>query len=268
MPLPDAIKRSPRVYTLLQNLDLENLSADDLADVGDPIAIEEANEDELRRLCLVAFARMVTKGSFDGWLTAGGSTQYALAPIDASLMPSTYTRYSPMDVYRTTDSSAAPIASTEVDAKTLFLRFVAPKTGTVGQITVRTTATNSGKDDLKIGVYSSSGGLPTSRIGDIDIDVNGGADLYTSSSWSTAPPIVAGTTYWIGFVSGGSTAPLLATAKYDQFSCLGLTHYPGTPYNTLYNNTGTDYDMPSTVDLAVTVPTNSKPLFVWSYKYA
>jgi len=69
MPLPDAIKRSPRVYTLLQNLDLENLSADNLADVGDPIAIEEANEDELRRLCLVAFARMVTKGSFDGWLS-------------------------------------------------------------------------------------------------------------------------------------------------------------------------------------------------------
>jgi len=72
MPLPDADKKSPRVYTLLQNLDLENLSADNLADVGDPIAIEEANEDELRRLCLVAFARMVTKGSFDGWLSGGG----------------------------------------------------------------------------------------------------------------------------------------------------------------------------------------------------
>jgi len=43
MPLPDAIKKSPRVYTLLQNVDLENLTADNLADVGDPIAIEEAN---------------------------------------------------------------------------------------------------------------------------------------------------------------------------------------------------------------------------------
>jgi len=49
MPLPDAIKKSPRVYTLLQNLDLENLSGDDLASVADPIAIEEANEDELRQ---------------------------------------------------------------------------------------------------------------------------------------------------------------------------------------------------------------------------
>ena len=59
---------SPRVYKLLKNTDLENLTADNLADVADPISIEMLNEDELRRLCLVAFARMVTKGSFDGWL--------------------------------------------------------------------------------------------------------------------------------------------------------------------------------------------------------
>jgi len=68
MPLPDAPVMSPRVYKLLKTTTLENLSADDLADVADPISIELLNEDELRRLCLVAFARMVTKGSFDGWL--------------------------------------------------------------------------------------------------------------------------------------------------------------------------------------------------------
>ena len=68
MPLPDAPLISPRVYKLLKTTTLENLSADDLADVADPISIEMLNEDELRRLCLVAFARMVTKGSFNGWL--------------------------------------------------------------------------------------------------------------------------------------------------------------------------------------------------------
>ena len=77
MPLPDAIKRSPRVYTLLQNQDLENVTADTLADVADPISIEEQNEDELRRICLIAFARMVTKGSFDGWLSSGGGALHA-----------------------------------------------------------------------------------------------------------------------------------------------------------------------------------------------
>ena len=68
MPLPNVEKNSPRVYKLLKNTDLENLTADNLADVADPISIEMLNEDELRRVCLVAFARMVTKGSFDGWL--------------------------------------------------------------------------------------------------------------------------------------------------------------------------------------------------------
>jgi len=68
MPLPDAPAQSPRVYKLLKNTTLENLTADNLADVAEPISIEMLNEDELRRLCLVAFARMVTKGSFNGWL--------------------------------------------------------------------------------------------------------------------------------------------------------------------------------------------------------
>ena len=68
MPLPDVQVTSPRVYKLLKTTTLDNLTADDLADVADPISIEMLNEDELRRLCLVAFARMVTKGSFDGWL--------------------------------------------------------------------------------------------------------------------------------------------------------------------------------------------------------
>ena len=68
MPLPNAQAKSPRVYTLLKNTTLENLTDDDLALVANPISIELLNEDELRRICLVAFARMVTKGSFDGWL--------------------------------------------------------------------------------------------------------------------------------------------------------------------------------------------------------
>jgi len=68
MPLPNVQVTSPRVYKLLKNTTLENLTDDDLALVANPISIEMLNEDELRRICLVAFARMVTKGSFDGWL--------------------------------------------------------------------------------------------------------------------------------------------------------------------------------------------------------
>jgi len=43
MPLPDASKKSPRVYTLLQNTDLDSVSFAQVQSVGNPIAIEEAN---------------------------------------------------------------------------------------------------------------------------------------------------------------------------------------------------------------------------------
>jgi len=266
MPLPDADKKSPRVYTLLQNQDLENVTADTLADVADTISIEEANEDELRRICLVAFARMVTKGSFDGWLTGGGGEQYALAPIDASLMPATYAKYSPTDTYRLQSTT---VSSTTMDEKAIFIRFVAPKDGTMGDLTLRTGATNTSKDDVSMAIYGSSGGLPSgAAIGVIAIDVNGGADLYTSSSWSTTPTLTAGDTYWIGFVTAGSANPAISTATYSQFLALGLTHYPGTAYNVLYNNGGTNYDMPTTVDLSLQNPKNDKPFPQWMYQYA
>jgi hypothetical protein len=265
MPLPDANKRSPRVYTNLQNIDLDTVSFAQVQSTGNPIAVEELNEDEMRRLVLVNLARLVVAGEWTGLLEAGGGTQYAFEPVDASLLPATYAKFSPVDIYRLQSTT---VSVSDLEDVALFIRFVAPKDGTIGNMTVRTGQTNTAKDDVKIGVYSSSGGLPTDRIGDIDIDVNGGADLYTSSSWSTAPPIVAGTTYWIGFVSGGAANPSVSMASTTQFLALGLTHYPGTAYNTLFNNTGTDYDMPSTVDLDLTTPKNSYAFPVFMYQYA
>jgi len=67
-PLPDAEKKSPRVYTLLQNVDLENVTFAQVQGVGNTISIEEMSEDELRRLVLVNLARLCVKGEWDGLL--------------------------------------------------------------------------------------------------------------------------------------------------------------------------------------------------------
>jgi len=264
MPLPDA-DPDKRMYKLLKNIDLENLTYAQFQSTAQTVFAEPESEDTLRRIVLIQLSRMAVAGPWDGLTSSGGSVQYAFDPIDASLMPATFTRFSPQDVYRLQSTTTA---TSDVEAKALFLRFVAPKTGTIGQITIRTGQTNTSKEDVKIGVYSSSGGLPTTRIGDIDIDVNGGTALYSSSSWSTAPPIVAGTTYWIGFVSKGAALPNLSKANYAQFLSLGLTHHPGTGYSALYNISGTDFDMPSTVDLDATQANGSQSFPVWSYKYA
>jgi len=68
MPLPDAPVQSPRVYKLLKNTTLENLTDDDFILVANPITLELLNEDELRRLLLVQFARLSVKSDWAGLL--------------------------------------------------------------------------------------------------------------------------------------------------------------------------------------------------------
>ncbi|HIA04114.1 MAG TPA: hypothetical protein EYN66_19820 [Myxococcales bacterium] len=68
MPLPDAPAQSPRVYKLLKNTTLENLTDDDFILVANPITLELLNEDELRRLLLVQLARLSVKSDWSGLL--------------------------------------------------------------------------------------------------------------------------------------------------------------------------------------------------------
>jgi hypothetical protein len=73
MPLPNAEKKSPRVYKILK---IKTLSAEapnsltqaTIASVGNPLSIEDLNEDELRRLVLVNLARLSVKQEWDGLL--------------------------------------------------------------------------------------------------------------------------------------------------------------------------------------------------------
>tara|TARA_R100000664_G_C2757422_1_gene145662 strand:- start:2103 stop:3281 length:1179 start_codon:yes stop_codon:yes gene_type:complete len=79
-PLPDASKKSPRVYRNLQTKDLENVTFSDMKTTGDPLSIELQNEDELVRLVLVQLARLTVKSEWTGLLTAaGGMTSFDLS---------------------------------------------------------------------------------------------------------------------------------------------------------------------------------------------
>tara|TARA_Y100000361_G_scaffold153466_2_gene175345 strand:- start:1365 stop:2594 length:1230 start_codon:yes stop_codon:yes gene_type:complete len=78
-PLPNANKKSPRVYRNLQTKDLENVTFSDMEATGDPLSIELHNEDELRRLVLVQLARLTCKSEWTGLLTgATGMTSFTV----------------------------------------------------------------------------------------------------------------------------------------------------------------------------------------------
>ena len=81
MPLPDAPDYSKRIYELLKETDLENLTYSQFQGVAEKLFIEPENEDEMRRLVLIQMARMAVRGSWDGFLTGGGGS--GGAPTDA-----------------------------------------------------------------------------------------------------------------------------------------------------------------------------------------
>jgi len=77
MPLPDAPDYSKRIYELLKETDLENLTYSQFQGVAEKLFIEPENEDEMRRLVLIQLARMAVRGDWDGFLSGssgiGGS---------------------------------------------------------------------------------------------------------------------------------------------------------------------------------------------------
>ena len=90
MPLPDANNYSMRIYELLKETDLENLSYAQFQGVAEKLFIEPENEDEMRRLVLVQLARMAVRGDWDGFLsgstgTIGGSIADNQVGIGASV---------------------------------------------------------------------------------------------------------------------------------------------------------------------------------------
>jgi hypothetical protein len=218
MPLPDADKRSPRVYTLLQNLDLENITADTLADVADPIAIEEANEDELRRLCLVAFARMVTKGSFDGWLTsAGGGNEFngelTKYNWDGDADP---IRVLALGPYGTTER--VHNNSDIQDGKLSWFPFISPYTGTVSEVDLYIGGTSGGTGSVDIGFYSDDDGVPKTFMGEFVVDVHTSTGVVTQTTSSSDVDLTRGTQYWMGMYANNWASQANFTANEIQSS--------------------------------------------------
>ena len=73
MPLPDAVSREARVYALLKGQTLEDLTGQLAAgefvpEAGNPISIQNVNEDELRRLVLLKLAIESVRADWQGLL--------------------------------------------------------------------------------------------------------------------------------------------------------------------------------------------------------
>ena len=200
-PLPDA-ERSKRVYTLLQNLDLETVTQANMATVGDPISVEKLNEDELRRLVLVNLARLSVKGEWNGLLNAGSGGGGFVGPPDSIMSVG-------QKMIRLESCQPAPAneaSSTSMSTNNpQYYPFVAPESGTVGTITIRSTGTVASQNMLVGFFENTSDDYPGAQLGEY------ATISLASSTEPTGLPnetvtLTRGTTYWVGYVQSNSGA--------------------------------------------------------------
>ena len=213
VPLPDANKRSPRVYTNLQNIDLSTVTFANVEATGDPIQIEDINEDELRRIVLVNLARMCVAGEWTGLLEAGGGG----ASEDWKLPPWNDGNY--WDV-----AAAAPFGNCSVQGGAIARDmmawpFISPTSGTISlmAVVVNATVTNT----ISLAIYTDDDGLPDTLMGYGDFDLSTGTGTLTQDSFSDSIVLEAGTQYWYCCKSSLNAQPNMKKVDTDENPSLG-----------------------------------------------
>ena len=218
-------KPAKRVFPLLQNLDLDTVTFAQVQSVGDPISIEDMNEQELQDLVLVNLARLCCAGEWTGLLEAGGGGG-SYSPV----LPNTA-----IEAGSASDKAAitgnAPWGNGNNSATTLYgnsngdkiylFPFLAPSTITVSNLEIYISTASSNPCDCLVGIYSDSEGAPGTLIAKSSVSAaSTGAKVMTSflnsSDAATDLDLVEGTQYWAGF--GRDTAD-------EGFSFYGIGSY-------------------------------------------
>ena len=243
MPLPDA-ERSRRVYTLLQNLDLDTVTQANMATVGDPISIEKLNEDELRRLVLVNLARLSVKGEWNGLLTAGGGSSFSGPPDSIMSLGNKMVRLEQCQPCPANEATSTTMSTNNPQ----YYPFIAPSSGDVGAIAIRSTGTVASQNML-VGFFANTDDdYPGAQIGGTATISLASSTTPTSTPASTVT-LTRGTTYWVGYCQSNSGA-----SDPGMYTTLDGT----LPYNSAINQSAKNVlrESTNTNSLPATAPTS------------
>jgi len=209
MPLPDANKRSPRVYTNLQNTDLDNVTFANVQSTGNPIAIEELNEDEMRRLVLVNLARLVCAGEWNGLLTAGGGGDLSYnVPSTVCGATGNFKYWNIGTLWGGTVGSL--VVSTNLSSESQYwYPFLAPQDGAPAGVSVYVNSATTSQN-VYVSFYESTNGYPSTMMGyaTISTDSTGAIRVTSFTEASTGSlSFEKGTQYFCGFNKSGTETP-------------------------------------------------------------
>jgi len=261
---PEDRKPSKRVFPLLQNLDLDTVTFAQVQSTGNPISIEDMNEQEMIDLIIVNLARLVVSGEWTGLLEAGGEGVGAVIPtanIGTSYTRHIVTHY-PMMGNVTTSNSSIQATNSPVSRP-----FVAPQTGDIDE--VGCVVSGGLANTMRIGIYSDSDMAPHVLLGYADINTASTATVY-QTSWSETVSLVRGTVYHCMWVrTGDGTSPALTAESNSGLAWIaassGVSAAPNAQACLVLS--GSDNDLEATVTKTNLAPTYFDPLRI-SLKYA
>jgi len=241
MPLPDASKKSPRVYTNLQNLDLDGVTFANVQSTGNPIAVEEMNEDEMRRLVLVNLARLVCAGEWSGLLTAGGGGMEQVGVLSAASSKFfSITKCGPW-------GSGEPGDTDVINYDTpVYVPFVSPNSGTVAGLSINLSSAAASAVNFLCGIYNSSDGLPTTLIGSATMAMQVSTGEIRQTTFSDDITLTRGDLYYVGWTRSANYPFTLSTVHRNSQAALGPTQDVANNYMAI-TESGTDQALPATV---------------------
>jgi len=193
VPLPDA-DPDKRMYKLLKNIDLENLSFADFQTTAQTVFAEPEAEDTLRRIVLINLARMSVAGDWNGLTTAAGTTNGMFtAPVEV------FTGSTGALVYRIPAQAAGGLVASYTTAAGMFMM---PFMGTDAAVidAIQIYAANTTGTTTLVGVYSTDDeGLPDALLTQASITTDS-TGVLTQTSLTGTFTMVKGTSYWLSWI--------------------------------------------------------------------
>jgi len=235
-------KPSKRVFPLLQNLDLDNVTFDQVQGVGDPISIEDMNEQEMVDLIIVNLARLCVAGEWDGLLTAasgGGGGFSEILPLIGGTDADQY------DISACPPWNGSVITTQSVTnmRKPIAYPFISPASGTVSAIGIQVTAAEA-SDNVYVAIYSQDDNfLPETLLGYATIALDSTGSVYQTSLSDTVT-LTAGQQYWYSLNIAQSSSATLRAMHDAYLPALGITDALDAKHFSIEDDTTTDYAVP------------------------
>jgi len=229
-------KPSKRVFPLLQNLDLDSVTFANIQDVGDPITIQDMNEQEMYDLVLVNLARLVCSGEWDGLLTAGGGGDSGYGTLPPITEVGAYDGF---EIGTLAPWGAATGTASGMNAASYpqSYPFVSPVTGTLSEIEIQVNTTTTAST-LVVAIYSQDATthMPSTMLGYCTFDTASATGTVGQTSFSGGTPsLTAGTQYWVSQARGTTAyAGLYGIGEQDRAG-LGYSNYPLNHNNQITN---------------------------------